>query len=165
MKNFQEITVKDLNENAFKLIGTDWALITAGTEGNLNTMTASWGGVGVLWNKNVAFIFVRPQRYTREFLDNNEYFTLSFFDDMREALTICGRKSGRDCDKITEAGLTPVFNEQAPYFDEARLVLVCRKLYCQRLTEDSIIDKSILKEYANKDFHYMYVAEIEKVLN
>ncbi len=164
MKNFQEITVKDLNENAFKLIGTDWTLITAGNKDSLNTMTASWGGVGVLWNKNVAFIFVRPQRYTREFLDNNDNFTLSFFDGMRDSLTICGRKSGRDCDKIAEAGLTPVFTEKAPYFDEARLVLVCRKLYRQRLSEDSIIDKSILKEYANNDFHYMYVAEIEKVL-
>ena len=97
---FKEISVNSINENFFKLIGEKWMLITAGNEQNLNMMTASWGGVGVLWNKNVAFSFIRPNRYTFEFTEQNDYYTLSFYDDeFKSELSFCGTNSGRDVDK------------------------------------------------------------------
>lgn len=166
MSNFKEINALELNQNSFKLIGKDWMLVTAGTEEKYNTMTASWGGVGILWNKNIAFSFIRPQRYTIEFMENNDYYTLSFFtDEYKKELTFCGRNSGRDCDKAKETGLTTLFNEQAPYFEQAKLVLVCKKLYVQDMTSDSFIDKSLIeKNYPNNDFHKVFIGEIVKVL-
>lgn len=166
MVKYKEIQPSEITENAFKLIGKDWMLVTAGNSDKFNTMTASWGGVGVLWNKNVAFSFIRPQRYTLEFLDNNEYYTLSFLEDgQKPALTFCGRNSGRDVDKIQATGLTPIFDEQAPYFSQAKLVLVCKKLYKQSMTADSFIDSSLVSaNYADGDFHYTFVGEIVKVL-
>lgn len=166
MAQFREINPLDITENAFRLIGKDWMLVTAGNSTKLNTMTASWGGVGVLWNKNVAFSFIRPQRYTLEFIDQNEYYTLSFLQDgYRDTLTFCGRNSGRDVDKIKGKKLTPVFDENAPYFEQAKLVLVCKKLYKQAMTPDSFIDKALIeKNYPDNDFHYAFVGEIVKVL-
>ena len=142
-----------------------WALLCAGTKEKHNTMTISWGGTGILWNKPVAFVFVRPNRYTKEFIDSNDYFTMSGYSDvMRPAIKFCGRNSGRDIDKIKETGLIPVFEEKAPYFEQAKLVLVCRKMYAQDLSESCIIDKSLLEYYKDNDYHTMYVAEIVKVL-
>lgn len=166
MAQFKEINPSDITENAFKLIGKDWMLVTAGNSTKLNTMTASWGGIGVLWNKNVAFSFIRPQRYTLEFIDRNEYYTLSFLQDgCRDTLTFCGRNSGRDVDKIKEKNLTPVFDENAPYFEQARLVLICKKLYKQAMTPDSFVDTALIeKNYPENDFHYTFVGEIVKVL-
>lgn len=165
MFSFKEISPNEITENPFKLIGKDWMLVTAGDKSKFNTMTASWGGVGILWNKPVAFTFIRPQRYTFEFTEQGEYYTLSFFDEKyRQALNFCGTKSGRDYDKVKETGLTPVFSENAPYFGEAKLVLVCKKLYNQFLTEESLNDKALISNYANNDWHKMYVGEIEKVL-
>ncbi len=166
MKNFKEINCNEIKESAFDLISKDWMLITAGNEEKHNTMTASWGGLGFMWNKNVAFTFVRPQRYTLEFIDKNDYFTLSFFnDDMRDALKFCGTKSGKDFDKDKETGLIPVFDENAPYYEQAKLVLVCKKLYKQDFNSDSFIEKELdEKNYPNKDYHKMFVSEIVKVL-
>lgn len=164
MNSFKEINANEITENPFKLIGKDWMLVTAGDESKFNTMTASWGGVGILWNKPVAFTFIRPQRYTFEFIEKGEYYTLSFFDEeYRKALNFCGTKSGRDYDKVKETGLTPVFSESAPYFGEAKLVLVCKKLYNQFLTEEGLNDKSLISNYENNDWHKMYVGEIVKV--
>ncbi len=161
----REISAFELNDNIFKTIGKDWTLVTAGTKEKYNTMTASWGSVGIMWNKPTAFTFIRPQRYTYEFLENNEYYTLSVYgEEYRKALTLCGTKSGRDTDKAKETGLTPVFDEKAPYFEQARLVLVCRKMYAQDLNEESIIDESIKGNYKDNDYHRMYVSEIVKVL-
>ena len=161
----REISAFELNDNIFKTIGKDWTLVTAGNEEKYNTMTASWGSLGIMWNKPVAFTFIRPQRYTYEFIENNEYFTLSVYgEEYRKALTLCGTKSGRDTDKAKETGLKPVFDEKAPYFEQARLVLVCRKMYAQDLNEDSIIDESIKGNYKDNDYHRMYVSEIVKVL-
>lgn len=164
MNSFKEINPQELQSNPFKLIGKDWMLVTAGNKEKYNTMTASWGGVGVLWNKNVAFTFIRPQRYTFEFLEQGEYFTLAFFDEeYKKVLSYCGSKSGRDVDKAKETGLTPVFDQAAPYFQQAKLVLVCKKLYGQFLTPESIIEPVLNESYPNKDYHKMYVSEIEKV--
>ncbi len=165
MTLFQPCTLEALNENPFRIIGKDWMLITAGTPEHHNTMTASWGGVGVLWNKNVCFCFVRPQRHTLKFLEENDRFTLSFFaDEYREALTFCGRHSGRDVDKAKETGLTPCSTEEGTStFEQARLVLVCRKLYLQDMTPESFLDPALVAQhYPQNDFHKVFVAEIEK---
>ncbi len=161
----KEIDIKDFSVKPFSLIGDEWMLITSGDEKGYNTMTASWGGVGVLWNKNVAFSFIRPQRYTFEFVEKNEYYTLSFYpDNMKQALTLCGRKSGRDCNKVKEAGLSPIFNEKAPYFEGAKLVLICKKLYNQFFTPECFVEKELEINYPNKDYHKMYIGEIVKAL-
>lgn len=162
---FKEIEVGSLSFNPFKRIGKDWCLITAGDQKSFNTMTASWGGVGVLWNKDVATCYIRPQRYTKEFIDSCDYFTLSFFPDgYKDALTLCGKVSGRDVDKPLKTGLKPVFSDNTVFFEQANLVIVCRKLYAQQMTETSFIDKDVfIKNYPNMDLHTMYVGEIVKV--
>ena len=166
MSNFKTITSADITDNAFSLIGKDWALVTAGDSESFNTMTVSWGSVGIMWNKPVAFTFIRPQRYTFGFLEKNGMFTMSFFgEEYRKALQICGTKSGRDTDKVKETGLTPAFTEDGvPYFEEARLVLVCKKLYAQDLNESSIIEEAVKSNYNGDDYHRMYVSEIVSVL-
>lgn len=156
-------------EDAFQLIGKEWMLITAGDSSDFNTMTASWGGIGWLWNKPVAFIFVRPERYTHEFIERNERLTLSFFpEEQRKALQICGTKSGRDCDKVKEAGLTPLALESGDMtFNEARMVLDCRKLFKSEMAEAQFLDKEIAQRWYNDKpgggFHTVYVVEIENV--
>lgn len=162
----KQIEINEFSENPFKLIGSDWMLITAKKGEKTNMMTASWGGVGILWNKPVATIYVRPQRYTKEFIDNEEYFSLCVLPkEYRQILNYCGTKSGRNEDKVSVSELTVEDSEMAPYFKESRIVLLCKKLYAQDMSEDSFIDKSLVeKNYQAKDFHTMYVAEIEKIL-
>ena len=107
MSNFIEIDPTTLQNNPFQMLGRDWALVTVSDPdtGKVNTMTVSWGAMGVLWGKNTVTIYIRPQRYTHQFLEKTGHFTLSFYDGMRDALTLCGRTSGRDGDKIAAAGL------------------------------------------------------------
>lgn len=165
MVKMKEISIYNLNESTAKLIGKDWMLITSGSlDKGYNTMTASWGGMGVLWNKPVSFIFIRPQRYTYEFVEKNDRYTVSFFDEnYRSALTFCGKNSGRDYDKAKETGLTPVEAGESVSFKEARLILVCKKLYLQDLKPDGFLFNNLISDnYPNKDFHRMYVGEIEK---
>ena len=166
-KMFKEISAKELKEHPFKLIGDDWGLVTVDTKEKVNMMTVSWGGVGIMWNKPVAFTFIRPQRYTFDYLENGEYFAISFLpDEYHDVHKICGSKSGRDIDKVKETGLTPVTDEKAPYFAESKVVLICRKMYGQSLNSDSVVDESVLSSYApdGSDYHKMYISEIEKVL-
>lgn len=162
----REISIKDLNLNPFLKIGKEWMLITAGNEEAFNTMTASWGGMGVLWNKDVAFTFIRPSRYTYEFTQKEEYFSLCFFpEEYRDALTLCGRKSGRDCNKVKEANLTPLFIDGVPCFEQASLVIICRKMYAQEMNNDCVINEEVVKHYGeNEPYHTFYVGEIVKVL-
>lgn len=165
MPKFLEIDPMELQENVFRQIGQQWMLITAGKPGKFNTMTASWGGLGVLWNANVSFVFVRPSRYTYEFMEQEPHYSLSFFGpDRRRALQICGSKSGRDVDKMELTGLTPCFDTPAPRFEEAELTLVCRKLYTQDLDPARFLDPAIAGNYQNGDYHRMYVGEIQKIL-
>lgn len=166
MSTFKEIAINELSINPFTLIGKEWMLITAGDEHKYNTMTASWGGVGFLWHKPVSYIFIRPQRYTKEFVDAKTHYSLCFFDETRrDMLNFCGTKSGRDVDKAAETGITPVFSECAPYFSEAKLVLLCKKLYRQPMTAESFLAKELLPRfYPENDLHTTYVGEIEKVL-
>lgn len=165
MAKFIEIDPMDWNDNVFRTIGREWMLISAGKQGDMNTMTASWGGLGVLWNTNVSFAFVRPSRYTYEFLEKEKNYSLSFFEPgHKRALQLCGSKSGRDIDKIAETGLTPVFDAPAPYFAESRITLICRKMYTQDIDPSRFLDPTIAGNYQNGDYHRLYVGEITKVL-
>lgn len=163
----KEIKHENFQENAFEMIGKDWPLITAEKDGKVNTMTASWGGVGVLWNKKVAYIFIRPQRYTKEFVDFSDRLSVCVLpNSYRKELAYLGNVSGKDEDKISNANLKVQKYEDVPYFDEARLTLICRKLYAQDLKEECFIEKDIIdKWYPEKDYHTMYVVEIEKILS
>jgi len=162
---FKEINIRELNVSPVKMISDDWALLTAGTKENWNTMTVSWGGIGELWGKDVAFVFVRPQRYTFEFMEKSEVFTLSFFDGERKSeMKICGSKSGRDIDKAAETGLSPVSVGKGVTFEQAKKVLVCKKIAFKDITPDGFLDKSIEGCYPEKDYHRIYVGEIEKTL-
>lgn len=160
------ISLSELKENVFSAIGKDWMLITAGDKENSNTMTASWGSMGVLWNKNVATIYVRPTRYTYEFLEKSDYFTLAFFsEEWRDALTLCGTKSGREIDKVNECGFSLAYGVgDAPYYQEARLVLVCKKIYAQDMKPECFLDPTADEtHYPNHDYHRLYVGEILEV--
>lgn len=166
MSQFEKTDITQLSDNFFKRIGSQWMLVTAGDSNAFNTMTASWGGTGILWNYPVAFSFIRQSRYTLEFLNANDYYTLSFFggEHMKE-LSFCGKHSGRDLDKIDATGLTPVWDGPAPYFAEADLVLVCRKLYRQTMSADCFLDKEPVRRwYADNDWHEIFVGEIVTVL-
>ncbi|MGC9468391.1 MAG: flavin reductase family protein [Anaerolineae bacterium] len=164
---FREINPHDLTENAISLIGKEWMLITAGKLDHFNMMTASWGTLGYLWNRPVAFAFVRPQRYTFGLMEQSSYFSLTFFDEEhRDVLDYCGSHSGRDVDKVAKTGLTPMVGESgAVYFDEARLVMECRKIYAQDITEANFLEATIIAQhYQKRDFHRLYVGEITRVL-
>ena len=161
---WKSISPKDLKENPIALID-DWALLTAGDQSEWNTMTVSWGGVGVLWGRPVTFTFVRPNRHTFGFMEQSERHTLSFFDDhWHEALSLAGSVSGRDRDKAAETGLKPLLLEGGMSFEQARIVIVSRKLYAQDLDPAKFVDPSLESFYPLKDYHRLYVGEIEKVL-
>ena len=166
--HFRKISPADLPDNFFSRIGDDWMLITAqNSQGEVNTMTASWGCAGILWNKPVAICYIRPQRHTYGIVEDTDVLSLSFFptDAHRDALRYCGTKSGRDGDKFAATGLTVAHAENGtPYVDEANLVLVCRKLYADDLKEGCFIDPAMLKHYAAKDYHRFYICEITEVL-
>lgn len=150
----------------FTLIGKEKLLVSAGDQKGFNTMTASWGTMGVLWNKKVFSVVIRPQRYTYEFMEREPYFTVSVLKEgMDDAYRICGTTSGRDADKITLSELTPCFEEQAVTFQEAKLVFVCKKIYVQDIDPDGFLDYEIdLKNYPQKDYHRLYCGEIVKIL-
>lgn len=149
----------------FDRIGKDWMLITADNGEAVNTMTASWGCCGVLWNRPVAVCFVRPQRFTYTVLEGTDYFTLSFFDpSYRDALRYCGKYSGRDGDKFAASGLTPIRKSTHAYPAEASLVLVCKKIYIQDMKEECFLDRELLSHYEAKDFHRVFVGEILEAL-
>lgn len=166
MNQFIEIKPEQLKGNPFHMVGKEWMLVTAKKGDKVNTMTASWGGLGIMWNKNVAFVVLRPDRYTKEFIDNTDTFTLSFYDEKyRKTLAYLGSVSGRDEDKVTKSGLTVGQLNDTPYFEEANTVLVCSKLFNQPFKEESFLDKSILPSaYPARDFHTLYIVEITNVL-
>lgn len=163
----KKIDIKDLQGNAVSMFDDKWCLITAGTKESYNTMTASWGAMGELWNKDVCFIFIRPQRYTLEFTEREEYFTLSFFgDEYKKALAFCGRNSGRDCDKAKETGLTPMEIDGSMSFEESETVIVCKKLFYQDIDPEGFVDKTVDGVcYPEKDYHRMYVGEVVSCYN
>ena len=162
---FQKVDPKSLNLNPFSAIGDQWMLITAGTAEQCNTMTASWGGLGVLWGAPAATCYIRPQRYTKGFVDENEYFTLSFFDEAyRPQLNLCGTKSGRDIDKVKECGFTVAAAAgNAPYFEQADLVLVCRKRMAVPMNP-ALMPEDVKDKWYKGDWHTMYWGEVVEAL-
>lgn len=162
----KEIAISEFHCNPFTLIGKEWCLIGAESENGFNAMTASWGGLGVIWNKNVVTIYVRPQRYTNEFIERSDTFTLSFFEECyRPALQVYGSKSGRDIDKEKETGLTLVKEKDITYFREAKLVIVCKKQYCGAIKKEGFVFESVEKQhYPQEDYHIVYIGEIIKIL-
>ena len=163
-ERYEEISVYDL-DNANKLLVKDWMLITARDGDGANAMTASWGGIGELWNRHVIFGFIRPVRYTCELTEREDRFSLAFFDEeYRDALNFCGRNSGRDMDKLAAAGLTVSDVDGVPVINEARTVIIVRKLYADNIKESAFVDRSMLQYYEKDGFHRVYVLEVEKVL-
>lgn len=164
---FREVAIESLEFNPFQKISKEWMLITAGDEEKSNTMTASWGGLGIMWGKNVATAYIRPQRYTKEFVDREEMFTLSFLpEEHREALRVCGSVSGKNVEnKWEDAGLRPYYVDGTTAVEEAEMVFVCRKLYAQDMKPEHFVETECdEKWYPNHDYHTMYIAEITKVL-
>jgi flavin reductase (DIM6/NTAB) family NADH-FMN oxidoreductase RutF len=158
-----EKNIREFPGSPASRIGDGWMLISAGTSRDWNTMTASWGGLGVLWGRNVAFIFIRPSRHTFRFVNDNPLFTLSFFDrNYHEALAFCGAQSGRDVDKPAQTGLTPIeFPGGGVAFQEASEIIFCRKLYAHDLDPRAFLDPpAIEKLYNGGDYHRLYIGEI-----
>jgi flavin reductase (DIM6/NTAB) family NADH-FMN oxidoreductase RutF len=163
---FRPVDPKALPDNPFDLLGRQWMLVTAGPRSAFNTMTASWGALGVLWNRDCAFVVVRPTRHTFRFMEGSTHFTLSFFgEEHRAALEFCGAHSGRTVDKCASTGLTPV--ETSPgcvAFAQARLVMECRKIYFQDLDPEKFLDATIHENYPERDYHRLYAGEIVRCL-
>jgi flavin reductase (DIM6/NTAB) family NADH-FMN oxidoreductase RutF len=161
-KHFEAVDPFKISRNPFQAIGKDWFLITAGTPDNFNTMTAAWGSFGILWNKAVVTIYIRPTRYTYEFSEANDFFSICFFgEEHRDILAYCGKHSGRDVDKVKVCGLRPIEtpNHQL-IFAEANLAMECRKLYTDDLKKEHFLDSEDLRHYPINDFHRFYVGEI-----
>lgn len=164
MKNFTQTAPEKITDNFIRAIGSDWMLITAGDAAQCNTMTASWGFVGQIWGKPAAMVVIRPSRYTKQFVDAHERLTLSFFGEpYRKALQYSGTHSGRDGDKIAQAGLTVALTDKGtPALAEARLVLECRKMYVDELREEHFLERKPVEQwYPLRDFHTFYILEIE----
>lgn len=163
-RGFHPIEAKAIKDNLFTMVGDQWMLVTAGGGASWNTMTASWGGFGVLWNREVAFVFVRPTRHTFMFMEKNEHFSISVFPEQyREALRLIGSNSGRDADKMALTGLHPMpLGSDVIGFEESRIAMVCRKIYYHEMDPMRFLDPTINDHY-NADFHRMYIGEIQRV--
>jgi len=162
---FREVDPRELTDNPVRIIGDDWMLVTAGTPDDWNTMTASWGSIGVLWHEPVVFAFVRPRRHTYGFMERSDHYTLTFFDESyKDTLMYCGTHSGKDVDKAKETGLTPMEVGPSMSFEEARLVILGRKWYTQDIDRERFLDPAIDENYEDRSYHRMYVGRIEKVL-
>ena len=155
----------EFNVDIFNKLNDEWALLTAGNQEKFNTMTISWGGMGTLWNKPVVTAYVRESRYTHEFLDNGDYFTISFYPaEYKKALGVLGSKSGRDMDKMKDSGLTAKFLEKGVTLEEAEITLVCKKLFMQRLDMDLMSDEIRTQFYGDNDAHDMYIGEVIDII-
>ena len=165
----REISPYEIKDNTFTALDRDWMLICAPDKTKAcgaNAMTASWGGLGFLWYKPVATLYVRPQRYTYSLTEESDRVSLCFFDEeYRDALKLCGTKSGRDMDKLGECGLSVSSELDTPIINEARMILVCRKLYADNIKEECFTDNATMERaYPKRDYHRFYICEIEKVL-
>lgn len=167
MNELKEIKIQEFQVNPFEMIGKDWMLITAQTNGKVNTMTASWGGFGVIWNYNVAYIFVRQSRYTKEFIDKSDRFSITFFDTdkYRKTMAYLGNVSGREENKIEKSGLTVVYENEIPYFEEAKTVILCKKISRHFLSEEGLLRDTLKSQwYSDNDYHDMYIGEVVQIL-
>ena len=162
---FTVISPNEITSNPFSMLHQQWALVTARSPQGANPMTVSWGGVGIIWNKPVATIYIRPQRYTHQLLEEEDTFTISFYpESYRDALKFCGSKSGREMDKAAAAGLTPVEQDGFCFYEEAELVLCCKKIYKDTIKPEGFLSPDIAGNYPAKDYHDVYLGEIVQVL-
>lgn len=167
MSDFKTIVPEEFDQSVFRMIGRDWMLVAAEKDGKVNAMTASWGGFGVMWGKNVAFVVIRPQRYTKEFVDAANTFSLSFLkNDYRNELNYFGTVSGRDEDKIAKTEFGVAHRKGTPFFEEADTVIVCKKLFAQPYDPACFLDGGTVdaKWYPDKDYHTLYIAEVQEIL-
>lgn len=168
MADFREISPEKLVASPFKLIDKDWMLITAPDStkaSGASAMTASWGGLGVLWNKPVATIYVRPQRYSFSLCENADKISLCFLpEEYRDALKYCGRRSGRDTDKLSDCSLDCIDIDGVRAISQSKIIMICKKAYADFIKKDSFVDTDHIKHYPIDDFHRFYILEIEKIL-
>lgn len=164
MSNFKEVNIREIKKSAPEMISDEWMLVTAGDEKGWNTMTASWGGLGEIWGRDAAYVFIRPQRYTLGFVEKAGLFTLSFFGGKyKKELGICGSKSGRDTDKVALTGFTPLFTDGTAAIEQADAIMVCRTMAVQEIDPKGFLDESVdEKWYPEKDYHKVFIAEIVK---
>lgn len=160
------VPFEDVKVSIFELMDKGTPLLTAGTKEAFNTMTVSWGSLGTLWTVPACTVYVRPQRYTHQFMESSDYYTLSFFSaEYKEQMALCGSKSGRDIDKVKACGFTPAFTEEgAPYFEEAEMVLVCKKMSSQDFDPAGFKEQRVRDKYTAGDFHTMYFGQVLRVL-
>ena len=155
----------EFTTDIFTQFDKKWALLTAGNKDSFNTMTVSWGGLGTIWSKPVATVYVRTSRYTHDFMDREGYFTVSFFpEEYKKTLGVLGSKSGRDMDKMKDSGLTPKEISESMTFEEAEVTLLCKKLFMQRLEPENIIDEASKEFYKNDAPHDMYIGEVVDII-
>lgn len=155
----------DFRADSFDIFDKEWALLTAGAGQHYNTMTISWGGLGTLWGKPVATVYVKPIRYTHQFMEQNDYFTVSFYPDKyRKALGLLGSLSGRDSDKVAMAGLTPRALDNTVTFHEAQITLVCKKIYRQALDTTAMPAEVVSAFYSEEAPHTMYIGEVIDII-
>ncbi len=155
----------EFKTDIFSQFDKKWALLTAGNKESFNTMTISWGGMGTIWGKPVATTYVRTSRLTHDFMDKEEYFTISFYpEEYKNVLMVLGSKSGRDIDKMNDSGLTPKAVENSMTFEEAEVTLLCRKLFKQKLDPENILDEKCKAFYVGDAEHDMYIGEVVGIL-
>ena len=155
----------EFTTDIFSAFDRKWALLTAGSMESFNTMTISWGALGTIWGKPTATVYVRTSRYTHEFMDRSDWFTVSFYPEVyRKTLGVLGTKSGRDMDKMRESGLTPVAAGETVSFAEAECTLVCKKMYMQSLDPERIPKEIVQALYAKDAPHDMYLGEVVEIL-
>jgi len=166
--SFREISPEEFERSPFRLIGKEWLLITAPDHkkaSGANAMTASWGNMGILWNKPVATVFVRPQRYTYSLCETIDRFSLCVLpEEHRNALKVCGTKSGKELDKLAACSLDCIDIDGVKVIGQSKIAMICKKLYADDLKKECFADKDQLKHYPTDDFHRFYVLEIEKIL-
>ncbi len=159
------MNLKDFKMAPFYDLDKKWALLSVGSKEKYNTMTISWGGFGTLWHKPIATVYVRKSRYTYEFLQKGDYFTISFFDEAyKKDLGILGSRSGRDGDKVSLTNLTPEFLNNIPTFKEANLVIVCKRIFNQELDADRIPKEYVDSFYKDEEIHEMFIGEVVDII-
>lgn len=165
----KKVDFKELSFNPFMMVGNEWMLVSSGNLTKYNTMTVSWGHFGTIWNHSKGapslVVYVRESRYTKEFIDKNEYFSVTVFDKKYHTdLGYLGTHSGRDEDKVSKTKLTPIEIDNVIAFNEAKLTFICKKVYSQKMREEHFYDQDIISEfYPNKDFHEFYIGEIVEI--
>ena len=158
---YRKTSLYDLPYNVFQEINKNWMLISAkNPKGKVNTMTASWGAMGELWGSEAVTVYIRQSRFTKEFVDSQDYFTITLFDGYKKELGLLGSKSGRDGDKIAEAGFTVEMVEDQPAFAQAKCVLICKKMYQDDIRMEDMSSDIVERWYGDGDYHTMYIAKI-----